>query len=118
MYNPISFFVAGPKPVSSVTITEIKATTVRVSWTVYSDALYDSITVRLRNNEQGSYVLPDHVYPKNDTTTSVTLTGLMSSNPYSVIVHTTYQGVTSTNEGNGFRSDSATGKKNISKYFR
>jgi len=104
-----TFLTTGPKPVSSVTITEIKATSVRISWTVYSDAVYDSITVRLRNNEQGSYVLPDHVYPKGNTTRSVTLTGLMSSHPYSVLVHTTYQGVQSSTKGNGFRSDSSTG---------
>uniref|UniRef100_A0A7M5VD99 Fibronectin type-III domain-containing protein n=2 Tax=Clytia hemisphaerica TaxID=252671 RepID=A0A7M5VD99_9CNID len=92
---------AGPKPVSSVSVTEIFAKTAKISWTLYSNTTADQIKVVIIKNTD-SQERSEHMIAGNKT--EYTATSLQAFTPYAIEVSLILKGEESSVKKHGLRT--------------
>jgi len=100
-------FSEGPRPVSSLSITEITSNTARISWTLYSNSSADQITVKLIQNTEAQ---TETSFTVDGNVTSHVVRDLPPITPYRVQVKVVLRGKVSSIKTHGFMSDATLGK--------
>lgn len=101
-YFIVFSFTVGPKPVSSVSLTEITDAAVRVTWTTYTGEKPKKIKVYHRITDTNKWSIQEI----EGDITSVSLSGLTPTTPYEVQITTVdADGVESSPKSSGLRTD-------------
>lgn len=102
-YVYLFVIIEGPRPVSSVSITEITDTSAKVGWTTYTDSLPNSFKIKYFVTEKETTTTKEKTVLKDSS--SYIIKDLEPTTPYVIEVYVVKSSDTSTPKKNGLRTN-------------